>query len=95
MEDFLRIHDTLTFGLIEKPGFREEGVGVFNGDELVHRAPDHTLVPELVRRLFDWYSNSNSQIIVKSAVMHFYISSIHPFVDGNGRIGRLWQNAIL
>ncbi len=95
VEDFLRIHDVLTFGLIEKPGFREERVGVFDGSELIYEAPDYALVPDLIGGLFDWYSKSNSQIIVKSAIMHFYIASIHPFVDGNGRIARLWQNAIL
>ncbi|MBR6204268.1 MAG: Fic family protein [Candidatus Methanomethylophilaceae archaeon] len=95
IDDFLRIHDVLTFGLIEKPGFREEGVGVFDGDRLIYKAPDYTQVPSLIKELFDWCSRTNCQTVIKSAVMHFYIESIHPFVDGNGRIGRLWQNAIL
>jgi len=95
IEDFIEIHDIMTFGTIKKPGFREEGVGVYDGDTLIYKAPEHDQVPTLVKRLFDWYSSSRSPMIVKSAVMHFYIEAIHPFIDGNGRMGRLWQNAIL
>ena len=93
--DFVDMHDMMTFGLIEKPGFRDEEVGVYEGNRLIYKAPGHEQVPELVERLFNWYSSSNSPMVVKSAVVHFYIEAIHPFIDGNGRMGRLWQNAIL
>jgi Fic family protein len=95
VKDFIDIHDVMTFGTIEKPGFREEGVGVYDGDTLIYKAPNHEQVPDLIERLFSWYSSSKSPMVVKSAVIHYYIEAIHPFIDGNGRMGRLWQNAIL
>ena len=83
------------FGLVEEPGFRRCGVGVYEGDSLVYRAPPHESVPEMVERLFSWGSGSDLPEPVIGAVIHFYLESIHPFVDGNGRMGRLWNTKIL
>ena len=83
------------FGLVEEPGFRRCGVGVYEGDSLIYRAPPHESVPEMVERLFSWGSGSDLPEPVIGAVVHFYLESIHPFVDGNGRMGRLWNTKIL
>ncbi len=95
VEDFLEAHDSMTFGLLEKPGFRDGAVGIFRGRELVYRPPEHEKVPPLVERLFQWGSESDLPAPVVASVAHFYIEAIHPFFDGNGRMGRLWNVKIL
>lgn len=95
VDDFLRVFDTLMFGLTESEGFRTFGVGVFEGDRLLYRAPGSEDVIPMVNRLFTWGRTSNTHPLIKAAVVHFFIEAIHPFEDGNGRMGRLWQNVVL
>lgn len=95
VNDFLEAQDEMMFGLVEEPGFRNVGVGVFEGDRLIYKAPDASMVESMVRRLFEWGSKSDLPAPIKASIVHFYIESIHPFVDGNGRMGRLWSTKIL
>lgn len=95
VDDFLDAFDTMMFGLVEQPGFRESEVGIFKGERLIYRAPDHTEVSDMVGRLFDWCSDSELPEPILGAVAHFYIESIHPFADGNGRMGRLWNTKVM
>lgn len=95
VDDFLDAFDILMFGLVEEPGFRRCGVGVFEGESIIYRAPSHEQVPSMIERLFQWGSESRLPEPVVGAAVHFYIESIHPFVDGNGRMGRLWNSKIL
>ena len=96
VDDFLRAHNLMTSDLIHDSGkFRETGVGVFSGDTVVHMAPPASLVPELITNLFVWAKSSDVHPLIKSCVFHFELEFIHPFIDGNGRMGRLWQTLIL
>ncbi len=90
VEDLLTAHKLMVQGLVPENGkFRSGGVGVFDGDRLVHMAPPAPLVPKLIQDLFDWYQNSEMHPLIKSAVFHYEFEFIHPFQDGNGRVGRL------
>lgn len=81
--------------LVETAGqFRRSGVGVFDGDRAVHIAPPFG-VPELMANLFDWLKNADDHLLIRSCVFHYEFEFIHPFADGNGRMGRLWQSLIL
>lgn len=95
IDDFLEASDVLMFGLVECSGFRTANVGIFENDLLIYRAPDHSEVPSMMERLFDWCSASNLPEPILGAVAHFYIESIHPFDDGNGRMGRLWNTKVM
>lgn len=96
VKSFLKAHKILMHGLIDNAGrFRDKGVGVFAGDKIVHMAPPHTLVPAQIDNLFDYIKNSDDDMLILSCVAHYEIEFIHPFSDGNGRIGRLWQSLLL
>lgn len=83
-------------GLISGNGqFRSGGVGVFNGKTLVHMAHPANLVPREIQDLFDWYRNSQIHPLIRSAIFHYEFEFIHPFADGNGRMGRLWHSLLL
>lgn len=92
---FLEAHDDMMFGLVPYEGFRTEAVGVFDGDRLIYSAPDHTMIAPMMERLFDWCAASGLPAPVIGAIAHYYIEAIHPFVDGNGRMGRLWNSKVL
>lgn len=95
-KDFLRAHKTLMHGLVAEAGhFRKGGVGIYQGEKLVHMAPPADRVPHLVADLFDWLGRTDTHPLLAGAVVHYEIEFIHPFSDGNGRIGRLWQTLIL
>ena len=95
-EDFLKAHRLMTDGLVEESGkFRSGDVGVFDGDVAVHIGARPQFVSALIRDLFDWAKESQLHPVLKSAIMHYEIEIIHPFADGNGRMGRLWQTLIL
>ena len=95
-DDFLRIHGTLMFGCVEQEGFRTHGVCIAEGDcRVVYVAPGHDQVEPMMRRLFDWCRDSDYPAPVTAAIAHYYIESVHPFPDGNGRIGRLWHSEVL
>ncbi len=96
IEDLLLAHKTMTQGLIRENGiFRTGGVGVFEGSNLVHMAPPANLVHGLIEELFTWYKQSEMHILVKSCIFHYEFEFIHPFEDGNGRIGRMWHSMLL
>lgn len=84
------------FGLIETAGrYRSEGVGVMSGEQVVHMAPQADRVPQLMNALIEWLKTTDTHPLISSCVFHYELEFIHPFVDGNGRIGRLWQTLIL
>ncbi len=94
--DFLKAHEYMTGDLVESAGrFRSKGVGVWAGDKLVHAGAKADFVPRLIADLLEWASASDMHPLIKSSIIHFEIEFIHPFADGNGRIGRLWQTLIL
>ena len=94
--DFLKAHELMTEGLLEESGkFRSKDVGVFAGDVAIHIGARPQFVPDLVDDLFDWAKESELHPVLKSAIMHYEIEIIHPFADGNGRMGRLWQTLLL
>ena len=88
----LEAHGLLMAGLIESPGrFRSGGEGIYRGDQLVHMAPPAARVPDLVNDLLTWLAASTWHPLLVSCVAHYELEFIHPFADGNGRLGRLWQ----
>lgn len=95
-KDLLRAHSTMMQALVERPGcWRNSGVGVFGEQGCVHLAPPAERVPALMSDLFDWLKNADDHLLIRSCVFHYEFEFIHPFIDGNGRIGRLWQSLIL
>lgn len=96
IDDLLKAHLTMEAGLIDDAGgFRRQGVGVASAEEIIHYAPQAERVPYLMRDLFDWINQTEEHPLIKSSVFHYEFEFIHPFSDGNGRIGRLWQTLIL
>lgn len=96
VDDLLKAHRVMMDGLIPENGvFRSGGVGVFNQDVLVHMAPPAKLVPEEIRNLFTWYKSSEIHPLIRSAIFHYEFEFIHPFADGNGRMGRMWHSLLL
>ena len=94
--DLLLAHGTMMAGLVDEAGmFRKGGVGVFDGDKPVHIAPPAERVRDLMNDLFVWLENTDDHLLIRSCVFHYEFEFIHPFADGNGRIGRLWQSLIL
>ena len=97
VDDFLRAHGLLTAGLVTESGaFRTVDVEIVNADgEVLHTGSRIEEVPRLVADVLEWGSASNDHPLVVSSATHFLIEHIHPFRDGNGRIGRLWQTLVL
>lgn len=96
VDDLLKVHLTMEAGLIDDAGrFRRQGVGVASGEEFIHYAPPAERVPQLMKDLFDWLNRTDEHPLIKSCVFHYEFEFIHPFSDGNGRTGRLWQTLIL
>ena len=96
VKDLLRAHKLMMKGLIKDNGcFRSKGVGVFNGNIAVHMAPPAELIPEHIHNLFAWYKQSGLHPLIKSALFHYEFEFIHPFSDGNGRMGRMWHSLLL
>jgi Fic family protein len=94
--DFLKAHKLMTQGLVKEAGkFRSGDVGVFDGDVAVHIGARPQFVPELMSDLFAWAKASELHPVLKSAILHYEIETVHPFADGNGRMGRLWQTLLL
>ena len=94
--DLLKAHNVMMTALIEEPGkFRKGGVGVSDGKQVVHIAPPAALVPGQIKDLFHWLKSAPDHLLIKSCVFHYEFEFIHPFADGNGRLGRLWQSLIL
>ena len=97
IDDLLKIHGIMMNGLVKEAGRLRSGqVGVYNQDgKVVHLAPPADFVPQQLGQLFDWVKDSNANMLIKSSVFHYEFEFIHPFNDGNGRTGRLWQTALL
>ena len=96
LTDLLRAHGMLMSDLVSEAGvFRSGGVGVFNGDRLIHMAPPAELVRGQVSDLLAWARNSKTHPLIKSCVFHYEFEFIHPFADGNGRMGRMWHTLLL
>lgn len=94
--DLLRAHELLMGGLIDDCGqFRRAGVGIYRGEKLVHMAPPPSRVAHLMDDLLAWLGDSDWHPLIVSCVFHYEFEFIHPFADGNGRMGRLWQTLIL
>lgn len=95
-KNFLKAHLELMNGLIESAGtYRKQGVGIVQGTKEEHIAPPHENVPHLMKDLFKYLKDSDEFTLIKSCVFHYEMEFIHPFLDGNGRMGRLWQTLIL
>ena len=95
-KDLLKAHGVMMQALVDKPGrYRSGGVGVFGEKGIVHLAPPAERVPQLMGDLFNWLENSKDHLLIRSCVFHYEFEFIHPFIDGNGRTGRLWQSLIL
>lgn len=95
-KDLLKAHSLMMKDLVNRSGkYRNDGVGIFDGENVVHLAPPADRVPHLMGDLFDWLKKSDAHPLIKSCVFHYEFEFIHPFQDGNGRMGRLWQTVIL
>jgi Fic family protein len=95
-ESFCDAHGILMHGLIESAGkLRSKSVGIVKGSEVAHIAPPSEMLKPLMNDLFDYLKNDDDLILIKSCVFHYEMEFIHPFIDGNGRMGRLWQTLIL
>lgn len=95
-KSFLKAHKVLMNGLIQSPGkYRTKGVGIVKGNMVEHVAPPAENVPYLMKDLFEYLKDSEELTLIKSCVFHYEMEFIHPFIDGNGRMGRLWQTLIL
>lgn len=96
VKDLLKAHGVMMQALMDDAGrFRRGGVGVFSEQGLVHMAPPAERVPFLMDDLFAWLQSSKDHLLIRSCVFHYEYEFIHPFIDGNGRTGRLWQSLIL
>ncbi|MBQ7125792.1 Fic family protein [bacterium] len=95
-KDLLKAYKLLMQDLLDRNGkYRTDGVGIFDGEKVVHLAPPADRVPELMGNLFEWLKICDVHPLIKSCVFHYEFEFIHPFQDGNGRMGRLWQTVIL
>ena len=95
-KSFLKAHLNLMETLIDEAGkYRKQSVGIVKGTKVEHLAPPFENVPYLMKDLFDYIKKSDEIELIKSCVFHYEMEFIHPFLDGNGRMGRLWQTLIL
>ncbi|MDQ8012406.1 MAG: Fic family protein [Flavobacterium nitrogenifigens] len=95
-KSFLNAHQLLMKDLILDAGkYRKQGVGIVKGTKVAHIAPPYENVPFLMNDLFEYLKNKDELTLIKSCVFHYEMEFIHPFLDGNGRMGRLWQTIIL
>lgn len=96
LTSFCKAHEILMQGLVDNPGkLRTNPVGILKGSILAHVAPPGHLVRSLLKNLFDYLKKDKDLLLIKSCVFHYETEFIHPFMDGNGRMGRLWQTIIL
>lgn len=94
--DLLTAHGRLMLGLCDEVGgWRTQGVGIYRGSQLAHMAPPANQVPRLMTQLLEWLAHTEAHPLIASCALHYELEFIHPFNDGNGQIGRLWQTLIL
>ena len=95
-KDLLKAHGVMMQGIIPDAGkYRNCNEGVFKGNKCVHFAPPPNMVPVLMKNLFSWLKRSKMHWLIRSCIFHYEFEFVHPFRDGNGRMGRLWQSLIL
>lgn len=96
LTSFCKAHAILMQGLIDEPGeIRTKSVGIVKGSLVTHVAPPGNIVKSLMKDLFEYLKKDKDLLLIKSCVFHYEMEFIHPFMDGNGRMGRLWQTVIL
>lgn len=96
MESFLEVHGIMMKGLLAEPGTLRQGpIGVIRENNIFHEAPPWEKVGPMMEALFHYLNASDDHLLIKSSRFHFQLEHIHPFIDGNGRMGRLWQTRIL
>lgn len=96
LKSFLKAHAFLMQKILSDAGkLREGNVGILKGTKVSHLAPKPHMVPELMEKLFTYLKKSEEHFLIRSSIAHYEIEFIHPFSDGNGRMGRLWQTVIL
>ena len=97
VDDLLTAHGIMTRGLVDESGvFRSKPVGVVDQEgHVLHFGTLPQYVPDLVMELLDWVQNSDVHMLIRSCVFHYEFELIHPFADGNGRVGRLWHTLLL
>ena len=96
IRDFKSTHKILMSQLVKNAGkFRTTEVGILKGSKVAHLAPPGHLVDSLMKELFEFIKKDREILLIKSCVFHYELEFIHPFIDGNGRMGRLWQTVLL
>ena len=97
VDDLLTAHGIMTRGLVDESGvFRSKPVGVVDQEgHVLHFGTLPQYVPNLVTELLDWVKNSDVHMLIRSCVFHYEFELIHPFANGNGRVGRLWHTLLL
>ena len=96
LTSFCKAHEILMKGLVNNPGsIRSKSVGIIEGSVITHIAPPGNIVRSLLKDLFDYLKKDKDLLLIKSCVFHYEVEFIHPFMDGNGRMGRLWQTVLL
>jgi len=96
LDNLLEAHRLMMGEVLTRAGqFRDKAVGVYKGKEVVHVAPPAHQISGLMAELFDWVKQSDAHPLIVSSVFHYEFEFIHPFIDGNGRMGRLWQTLML
>ncbi|MFQ7647081.1 MAG: Fic family protein [Clostridia bacterium] len=97
IDDLLKAHSVMERGLLNEAGeFRSRPVGVADSEgNILHFGTLPQYVPKLVQELLEWTEKSEIHLLIKSCVFHYEFELIHPFADGNGRMGRLWHTLLL
>lgn len=97
IDDILKAHSVMERGLLNEAGeFRSRPVGVADSEgNILHFGTLPQYVPKLVQELLEWTEKSEIHLLIKSCVFHYEFELIHPFADGNGRMGRLWHTLLL